>query len=147
MAAGLTIREADYAEFSELFDTQVRNLTGGRLPGAELVTDGSLAPDDINLELAGEIESAGPWGQGFPEPLFDGVFSVADARLVGDKHLKLKLRFEGRKQPVDAISFNTDLDAVDPDAEDLRLVYQLAVNDYNGYQTLQLIIRHIQPSE
>ncbi len=147
MAAGLTIREADYAEFKELFDAQVRSSTAGRLPGAEIVTDGKLARADISLELAEEIENAGPWGQGFPEPLFDDVFSVAGTRLVGGKHLKLKLIVEGQEQPVDAISFNTDENAVAADAENLRMVYQLAVNRYNGYQTPQLIIRHIQPSE
>ena len=147
MAAGLTIRESAYAQFQELFDAQVRSLTGGRLPGAELVTDGSLAPADISLELAEEIENAGPWGQGFPEPLFDGDFAVADARTVGERHLKLKLLPGGAAQPVDAIAFNTEPDAVATDTGRLRLVYQLAVNDYQGNHTPQLLVRHIRPCD
>ena len=144
MAAGLTIKEGRYAEFREVFDEEVGHMSAGRLPGAEIVTDGKLAPDDIALELAREIENAGPWGQGFPEPLFDDVFTVADARTVGERHLKLKLLPQGVQTPVDAISFNTDLDAVDTGAENLRFVYQLAIDDYYNDPKPQLIIRHIE---
>ena len=117
-------------------------LMGGRLPGAEVATDGMLAPADFSLELAGEIEQAGPWGQGFPEPLFDGAFSVADARLVANKHLKLALRPQGGQRTVNAISFNTDETAI-TDTENTTMVYQLNVNRYNGHESPQLIIRHI----
>ena len=144
MAAGLTINENNYAEFKAVFDEEVGHMSAGRIPGAEIVTDGKLAPGDIGLELAGEINNAGPWGQGFPEPLFDDVFTVADARTVGERHLKLKLLPQGIQTPVDAISFNTDLDAVDAGAENLRFVYQLAVDDYNNEPKAQLIIRHIE---
>ena len=143
MAAGLTLRETGYDRFRELFDAQVRSLAGGRLPGAEIVTDGRLAPGDISLELAGEIETGGPWGQGFPEPLFDDVFTVVDARTVGERHLKLKLLADGAQRPVDAIAFNTPPDAVDAAARNHRFVYRLAINDYNGMQTPQLIVEHI----
>ena len=144
MAAGLTIREADYAGFRELFDAQVRSLTAGRLPGAEIATDGRLEPADISLEFAGEIENAGPWGQGFPEPLFDDVFTVADARTVGDRHLKMKLLPDGAERPVEAISFNTDRDAIGESAQSHRFVYRLAINDYKGVRTPQLIVEHIE---
>ena len=144
MAAGLTIKENNYADFRAVFDEEVGHVSAGRIPGAEIVTDGKLAPGDIGLELAGEINNAGPWGQGFPEPLFDDVFTVADARTVGQRHLKLKLLPQGIQTPVDAISFNTDLDAVDAGAENLRFVYQLAVDDYNNEPKAQLIIRHIE---
>ena len=144
MAAGLTIREADYAEFRELFDAQIRSLTAGRLPGAEIITDGKLDSADISLEFAGEIENAGPWGQGFPEPLFDDVFTVVDARTVGDRHLKMKLLPDGAERPVEAISFNTGRDAIGESAQPLRFVYRLAINDYNGVRTPQLIVEHIR---
>ena len=144
MAAGLTIREADYPEFKAVFDEEIKQLVAGRMPGAEIITDGSLAVEDINLELAGEIESAGPWGQGFPEPLFDDVFTVADARTVGERHLKLKLLADGAQRPVDAIAFNTDADAIDASAQTHRFVYRLTVNDYNGMRTPQLIVEQIQ---
>ena len=147
MAAGLTIREADYAEFKGLFDAEVRRLTADRTPGAEIITDGKLAPADISLELAGEIENAGPWGQGFPQPLFDDVFAVADARPVGVRHLKLKLLPNGAENPVDAISFNTDMDAIDKSADNMHFVYRLAINDYRGELTPQLIISHIQEAD
>ena len=144
MAAGLTIREADYAEFRELFDAQIRSLTAGRLPGAEIITDGKLDFADISLEFAGEIENAGPWGQGFPEPLFDDVFTVVDARTVGDRHLKMKLLPDGADRPVEAISFNTGRDAIGESAQSLRFVYRLAINDYKGARTPQLIVEHIE---
>ena len=144
MAAGLTIKEDSYTEFREVFDEEVGRMTAGRIPGAEIVTDGELAPGDISLELAREIENAGPWGQGFPEPLFDDEFTVVDARTVGERHLKLKLLLHGSQTPVDAISFNTDADAVAVDAGNLRMVYQLAVDDYNNKLKPQLIIRHIE---
>lgn len=144
MAAGLTIRESDYAAFRDLYDAQVRSLTGGSLPRAEIVTDGSLAPADANLELAGEIENCGPWGQGFPEPLFDDVFSVADARTVGERHLKLKLLAHGEQRPVEAIAFNTTADAIDESAQSHRFVYRLSINEYNGVRTPQFIVEYIQ---
>ena len=147
MAAGLTIREDDYPKFKELFDAEVRRLTADRMPGAEIITDGKLAPADMNLELAGEIENAGPWGQGFPQPLFDDIFSVADARPVGVRHLKLKLLLNGAENPVDAISFNTNMDAIDKSADNMHFVYRLAINDYRGELTPQLIISHIQEAE
>ena len=144
MAAGLTIKESFYAEFKEAFDEEVGHVSAGRLPGVEILTDGELAPGDIGLELAREINNAGPWGQGFPEPLFDDVFTVADARTVGERHLKLKLLSPDSQASVDAISFNTALDAVDAGAENLRFIYQLAVDDYNNNPKPQLIIRHIE---
>ena len=147
MAAGLTIREDDYPKFKELFDAEVRRLTADRMPGAEIITDGKLAPADINLELAGKIENAGPWGQGFPQPLFDDIFSVADARPVGVRHLKLKLLLSGAENPVDAISFNTNMDAIDKSADNMHFVYRLAINDYRGELTPQLIISHIQEAQ
>lgn len=143
MAAGLTIKESRYGEFRGLFDEEVGRITAGRIPGAEIVTDGDLDPGDLSLDLAREIENAGPWGQGFPEPLFDDEFTVTDARTVGERHLKLKLLLHGAQTPVDAISFNTDPDAVDIGAENIRFVYQLAVDDYNNNLKPQLIIRHI----
>lgn len=147
MAAGLTIREGCYTRFREVFDEEVGRMTAGRIPGAEIITDGELAAGDISLELAREIENAGPWGQGFPEPLFDDEFTVADTRTVGDRHLKLKLLPRDARTPVDAISFNTDPDAVDVDGGNLRFVYQLAVDDYNNKLKPQLIVRHIEAGE
>ncbi len=143
MAAGLSIMESDYAQFKQLFDAQLRRLTGGRIPAAELLTDGKLAAAEISLDLAGEIETGGPWGHGFPEPLFDDDFTVVDAKTVAERHLKLKLLADGAQHPVDAISFNTDPEAIDSSAPTQRIVYRLAINDYNGEQTPQLIVQHI----
>ena len=130
MAAGLSIMENDYAQFKQLFDAQLRSLTGGRIPAAELLTDGKLAAAEISLDLAGEIETGGPWGQGFPEPLFDDDFTVVDVKTVAERHLKLKLLADGAQRPVDAISFNTDPEAIDSSAPTQRIVYRLAINDY-----------------
>lgn len=145
MAAGLTIRETDLEQFRTLFD-QVTGMflsTDGR--AGVLMSDGELSIDECSFDLAGEIISAGPWGQGFPEPLFDGEFEIVTSRIVGEKHLKLQLRTPGNHRIVEAIAFNvTDTDWPES-ASRVQAVYKLDINEFAGRRQLQLVIEQISP--
>ena len=94
MAAGLTLRRAALARFADAFADEVgRRLTPAQMQNV-LETDGELSAAELTLETARAIESGGPWGQAFPEPVFEGEFTVADMRVVGERHLKLWLRLD-----------------------------------------------------
>ena len=138
-AAGLTVREQDFGRFAAAFESVVATLvTPGDLEQV-IETDGELAPADLSLEAAAALE-APVWGQGFPAPSFVGEFEVRDQRIVGEKHLKLRLAAGGR--PIDAIAFNRTerLSAA------VRAVYRLTVNEFNGQRTAQLIVEHCAPA-
>ena len=145
MAAGLTIKQQHYALFKTLFNDEITRLTRRQPIGDDIETDGELAADQFSLGLAREIENAGPWGQGFAEPLFNGRFSVADVRVVAGRHLKFKLQAANSEQLIDAISFYSSDDVRVKEADSLELIYQLCVNDYNGHPSPQLIIKHLAP--
>jgi len=146
MAAGLTLSVDDFNTFSSLFDQAVRHELDHEQLQETILTDGELAPHDFDLDIAHGLQQAGPWGQGFPEPLFDGKFLVVNQRLVGDKHLKLTLALpEKPQQLIDGIAFNINLEEWPAhDVETVRLVYQLSVNEYRGKETLQLMVRHLE---
>ena len=143
MAAGLSLREGDYDAFALAFDNEVRARMDERDLVGELLTDGELRGDEMTLELAELLRSAGPWGQGFPEPLFEGEFGVTGARVVGARHLKLSLAADGHA-PMPAIAFNIgDLERA-PRGGRVRAAYRLDVNEYRGQRELQLRIEHIE---
>jgi single-stranded-DNA-specific exonuclease len=146
MAAGLSLPAANLPAFRRAFDQQVHaSISEDALQGV-ILSDGELTPDDFTLDLAETLRSAGPWGQGFPEPLFDGVFALNHWRVVGHKHLKMKLEIPGRHWPIDAIAFNT-VEADLPDNPDnIRIAYKLDVNEYKGERTPQLLVTHIAPA-
>ncbi len=144
MAAGLSLERARFDEFRTAFDLEVRrHLSAGDLRGTVL-SDGPLEPADIGLALARELRGAGPWGQGFPEPVFDGEFEVMSSRVVGDTHLKLTLCAGDGADPVDAIAFNA-LEYWPGDAKVVRLAYKLDVNRFRGRETAQLVVEHAEP--
>ncbi len=135
MAAGLTIAEQDYARFSSTFESVVRGLlTPGDLE-CVIETDGSINWDAMDLPLADRLESQ-VWGQGFPAPEFDDRFRVIEQRVVGGRHLKLLLEKNGQRFA--AILFGSV--AVLP--VNIRAVYRLQANEYNGNRSLQLVLRH-----
>jgi len=145
MAAGLAIRREDFDAFARAFDAEVRrHLDPAALRGAVL-SDGELGPGDHSLDLAEALRYAGPWGQGFPEPVFDGVFELVDRRIVGERHLKLVLRHPEGGPTLDAIAFNlTDADWPAP-VERVRLAYRLDVNHFRGQRGVQLVVVHLEP--
>lgn len=145
MAAGLSLDKKDYAEFANIFDAAVNAELSAADFQEVLLTDGALAAHECNLDTAHVIEQAGPWGQQFPEPIFDGEFFVVQQRIVGEKHLKLVLALDAQgKRTIDAIAFNIDV-LVWPNAQvtQVRVVYQLSVNVFRGQESAQLMIRHI----
>lgn len=135
MAAGLSIAEHDFARFSEAFETVVRGLLTPADLEAILETDGPIAPEDIDLGLAELLENH-VWGQGFAAPEFDDAFQVAEQRIVGERHLKLRLEKSGRR--FEAILFN----CIDQLPAVIRAVYRLQVNEYNGSRNVQLVLRY-----
>ena len=145
MAAGMSLALADFDRFSEAFDTEVRRHLGPEDLRREIVSDGALTENELSLELAETLRAGGPWGQGFPEPMFDGVFELVSKRIVGEKHLKLVLRPAGSQQAIDAIAFNTVDDDWPIGVKQVELAYRLDVNEFNGKRTAQLMVEHIEP--
>jgi len=145
MAAGLTIRSHDLEDFVCAFDAEVRNhLTEDDLRG-RIWSDGELAPPELTLSLAETLRQAGPWGQGFPEPVFDGAFSLVKRRIVGERHLKLTLRAEADGPLIDAIAFNAVDDDWPAEVAAVNLAYRLDINHFRGNRSLQLMVEHIAP--
>jgi single-stranded-DNA-specific exonuclease len=145
MAAGLSLALDDFERFREAFDVEVRRHLGPEDLRREIISDGELAQNELDLALAETLRAAGPWGQGFPEPLFDGVFDVVSRRIVGEKHLKLVLRPAGSQQAIDAIAFNTVDDDWPVGVSHVALAYRLDVNEFNGRRSVQLMVEHITP--
>ena len=145
MAAGLSIKLEHYDEFQALFDQVCHELLTLNQLDQVIHSDGELAPQDLNLNLAGLLKYAGPWGQMFPEPVFDGQFIIINQRIVGSNHLKLTLGIANTQVCIDAIAFNIDLDEwLDESCQQIHCAYQLDINEFRGNQTLQFIIRHIE---
>lgn len=137
-AAGLTVREADFGVFRAAFEHTVRSLvTAGDLE-RQLETDGSLEAEHATLESARAIALA-VWGQGFPEPRFYDAFDVVGQRVVGGRHVRLRLARAGRS--FEAMLFG----APDPVPQRIHALYRLEVNEYNGMQGLQLTLDHWRP--
>ena len=144
MAAGLTLK-AEYLEgFKKLFIEEVsQRLTNEDLE-QNILSDGELEANAFDLEFAEILRNAGPWGQAFPEPLFDGKFEVISQRVVGERHLKMVLRPEKGKNPVDAIAFNLAPEGKTPDWQTVRAAYKVDVNEYRGQRNLQLVIDYLE---
>lgn len=134
-AAGLTLLEADFGTFQSAFEETARRLLSESDLERILETDGNLAASEMTLELACKID-AQVWGQGFPEPCFEGLFAVEHQRIVGEKHLKLKLGIADNI--FDAMLFFH----AEPLPEKIHAIYGLAVNEFRGSTTLQLTLRH-----
>jgi single-stranded-DNA-specific exonuclease len=139
-AAGLSIAEADLEDFVSAFETVSGELLEPGDLAQRIETDGALEQDEMNLELARLLDEQ-VWGQGFPAPQFSDEFTVQNQRVVGEKHLKLRLNSQGKL--VEAILFGHN----QPLPQQIRAVFSLSVNEYNGTQSLQLIVRHWQDAK
>ena len=146
MAAGLSLKADAFEQFKRVYDNAVRDILDYEQLTGELLSDGDLSPELISLDTAFILRNAGPWGQSFEEPLFDGVFKIVQQRIVGEKHLKLLVETLCGTLMLDGIAFNIDL-AIWPDAtiEQARIVYKLDVNEFRGNQTVQLMVDYIEP--
>jgi len=144
MAAGMTIARADLDAFSDAFDKAVRDALTPEDLEAAIITDGPLGTDELNLDTACLLKRAGPWGQHFPEPVFDGEFRVVSQRIVGQNHLKLVLQPADGGGIIDGIAFNTGPEVPDYTRSGARLVYKPDANTFRGQTNLQLLVDYIE---
>ncbi len=143
MAAGLSLKQSNLEAFQAAFEAEVEQGLGPEPAGSVIWSDGGLDGGDIGLELAEHLRTGGPWGQGFPEPVFDGVFEAVSKRIVGNGYLKLKLRQPGSSREIDAICFQAGVEAPETKDNRLHLAYRLDINDFRGIRSPQLLIEHI----
>jgi len=142
MAAGLTIGSGDYEHFAAAFERALEDLLPASARLRVLETDGSLGAPHFTLDVARMLE-AQIWGQGFPQPLFCDTFDVEARRVVGERHLKLQLKKEGRRY--EAMCFNAVEQAATPQQPNrIRAAYRLAVNEFNGLKSVQINVEHFE---
>ena len=143
MAAGLSLRAADYPRFAAAFDAVAREMIEPERLQAVLHTDGELPSGGFTLELARQLRDAGPWGQAFPEPVFDNVFECASWKAMGETHLRLQLRDPRDGTLQEAVMFNA-YHGQPPPAR-MRAAYELGINDWLGRESARLLLRHMEP--
>ena len=143
MAAGLSLRSEVLDVFSEAFNAIAGEWLDHDQLEHRLLSDGELPAENLSLGFAEALEQAGPWGQHFEQPCFDGRFSVLQGRVVGEKHLKLRLQPPGSQQPIDAIAFHCE--HLDIKQGEIDAAYRVDINEWQGRRSLQLIIEHLQP--
>ena len=150
MAAGLTISKSNFELFKLCFDREIESLLKPEYLEQIVISDGELQQNEFNLPLADLIKNAEPWGQEFPEPIFDGTFKVMQQRIVGEKHLKLSLKNQATIENVDAIAFNV----ISPEDQgspvitggNIQVAYKLDINEFRGKRTLQMIVEYMEPT-
>ncbi|HTF94773.1 MAG TPA: single-stranded-DNA-specific exonuclease RecJ [Cellvibrio sp.] len=147
MAAGMSLERKNFTAFAKAFDDEVRRQLNEVDLQAVVISDGELLASDFSLQLAAQLRDAGPWGQHFPEPIFDGEFFLLQQRKVGDKHLKMTLALDAHgQQSVDAIAFNVDINSwPNPQIQKVRMAYRLDINEFRGNINLQLLVDYLEP--
>jgi single-stranded-DNA-specific exonuclease len=143
MAAGLSIDEQDFDDFAHAFESFARSSLDEDALAHQVHTDGTIESEAMNMGTARLLEHAGPWGQGFPEPLFEGKFGIIEQRRIGSDQRHLKLRLDYAGMAVDAVAFNQDEDIQQPHHHEVLMTYRMSVNRFRGMETLQLIIQDI----
>ncbi len=144
MAAGLSLANKDFEAFKTAYYEQLKVTMDKALLDPILLTDGMLDAKDLTLDFAEIIDQSGPWGQGFPEPLFEGDFQIIESKIVGEKHTKMSLKLAETDTTINAIAFNfvhADEEVIGKTA---HMVYRLNVNEFNGWRSAQLVVDHIQ---
>ena len=148
MAAGLSIPESRFDDFRQIFNQTVSELLAEDQLQGTIWTDGELNTNLLNLATAETLRQGGPWGQAFPEPLFDGEFKILQQRLVGEKHLKMMVEPKLGGPLLDAIAFNVDTRYYpDLSVKTARFVYKLDINEFRGNRDVQLLVDYIEPLE
>ncbi len=148
MAAGVSIAKDDFALFARVFDEAVAaSVTNEDLQGI-IHSDGELPSHAINSDTVSLLQNAGPWGQGFPEPVFDGIFKIINHRILKDKHMKFLLSSLDQSFKIDAVAFNLDQNKLMLSGnETLHVAYRLDINEYRGRQNVQFIIEYFETLE
>ena len=146
MAVGLSIRENDLERFRKHFETLIDKRFNANTLEQIIETDGEIDSQDFNYAMAKQLKESGPWGEGFTEPTFDGDFIVHQQRLFAEKHLRLVLEPKNGGPIIEGVCFNVNLTQwPDNTIKNVKIVYQLDVDDFRGNQTAKLMIRHIWP--
>jgi len=143
MAAGMSIVEANIEAFVVAFDQVLREMTAGKDWTQTIMSDGELAHNEFDVNIAEQLRYSSPWGSGFPAPLFDGFFEVCDARVVGDSHAKMLLRPRDSDDTYDAICFGYLREHELLPRGIIHVVYRLDVNYYQGMKKLQMLVEHV----
>ena len=147
MAAGLSVHKDKFAQFKQQVEQVAKQWLEPHMLERVIWSDGELTASDFHLPLVQALNSVGPWGQKFEEPIFDGVFRVVQQRWLKDIHLKLVLEVPGSTQLVDAIAFNVPNASWQfPNTEKVQLAFRLQENTFRGESKLQLMIEHIWPA-
>jgi len=157
MAAGLSLREANLAQFRSSFAAEIASRADRESLTGVIYSDGALEADELSLDTARALRGAGPWGQGFPEPIFDGEFTIVESRIVGGKHMKMTLRTAaGGAPPIEAIAFGYSASsqvaagAAGPaglrSGAAVHVAYRLEINDFRGTERMQLNCQDVKPS-
>ena len=141
-AAGVSLPRARFEAFRAAFAAEVARVADADALQGRLWCDDALAAGESDLALAEAIAAGGPWGQAFPEPLFEGRFEVLERRVLKDKHLRLRLRPLDGRAPLDAIAFHC-ADLAQVQARAIHAAYRLDVNDFQGLRSVQLVIEHL----
>jgi single-stranded-DNA-specific exonuclease len=150
MAAGLSLDPRHVEAFARAFEAAVASRAEPEMLEGVLMTDGDLDPGLLTVATADRLRSAGPFGSGFPEPVFDGEFRVRDVKVLKDVHLKLTLAAGPRVPPLEGMAFNwvTKPGMHQPQRDStVRAVYRLDVNEWQGLRRPQLLIEYLEPIE
>lgn len=146
MAAGLTLKKKHFAAFAEAFEALMQTFEASLFEEQQF-TDGQLRAEDFSLQFVEALTQNYIWGHGFVAPQFDGLFEVIESRILKDKHLKLSLKYPGVLYPVDAIWFNYDSDKWDYRAKEVHVLFELNINEWNGNQNIQLMVKDLAVTE
>ena len=142
MAAGLTLKRGNFDGFVTAFNDVLAQMDD-EVFAEQKFTDGPLQASDFSLWFAEHLAESSIWGHGFAPPIFDGVFDVLNFKILKDKHLKLSLRYPDVRYPIEAIQFNFDSSAWDYRTEKVHILFELDINEWNGKQSLQLMIKDL----
>ncbi|WP_262966660.1 single-stranded-DNA-specific exonuclease RecJ [Methylobacter psychrophilus] len=144
MAAGLSLNMHDYPAFALAFDEMVSKRLANVDLEQKILSDGELTEQEMTLEIADLLQHSATWGQEFPEPVFDGIFDVIQARIVGQRHLKLVLRKPGGDLVIDAIAFFVDQPEHWLGLRQIRTAYKLDINEFRGNRSIQFIVQYFE---
>ena len=147
MAAGMSLKMSDYPTFALAFDEMVEKRLENMDMDQKVYSDGQLKEEDMTLEFGELLQDSGPWGQSFPEPVFDGIFDVIQARIVGQHHLKLVLRLPFSNLLIDAIAFNVEQSEQWLGVRKINAVYKLDINEYRGSRSVQFMLQYLEKLE